>query len=244
MNAAELATRLQLPRVELFESVGSTLDVAHDLASKGAPAGTLIVADEQTAGRGRMGRSWRSDRGAGVWLTLIERPRNGLGLEVLSLRVGILVAPAIDRFTESSVTLKWPNDLIVDARKLGGILIEARWREGVPDWVAIGVGINLSPVTTVPPVAGLRVGTKRDDVLAAAVPAIREAAARQGLLTALELEAFGARDVARGRSCIEPKPGVVRGIAADGSLRIDVTSSGATREIAVRAGSLVFQGEA
>src|SRR4051794_9700307 len=108
---AELATLLRLPRVERFESVGSTLDVAHDLAARGAPAGTLIVADAQTAGRGRMGRSWRSEPGAGIWLTLIERPDSAGGLDVLSLRIGILLAPALEPFAPSPVALKWPNDL-------------------------------------------------------------------------------------------------------------------------------------
>ena len=151
MNAAELATLLHLPRVELLESVGSTLDVAHELGVSGAGAGTLVVAEEQTAGRGRMGRTWRSEAGAGVWLTVIERPASAAGLEVLSLRVGMLVAPALDRFASSAVGLKWPNDLYLEGRKLGGTLIEARWREGIPDWVAIGVGINLRPPPTVPP---------------------------------------------------------------------------------------------
>ena len=82
-----LAERLALPRAELFEAVGSTMDVAHGLASDGAPAGTLVLANTQLAGRGRGGRRWAAEPGAGVWLTLIERPNDVGAVEVLSLRV-------------------------------------------------------------------------------------------------------------------------------------------------------------
>src|SRR4051812_42306663 len=109
-----------------YDEVGSTLDVAHELAANGAEAGTLIVANAQTAGRGRMGRTWRSEPGAGLWITLIERPGDASALEVLSLRVGLALAPALDAFTDATVQLKWPNDLYLRGRKLGGILIEAR----------------------------------------------------------------------------------------------------------------------
>src|SRR3569833_4688084 len=85
-------------RLIQFNEVTSTLDVAHDLAAKGADAGTLIVADAQTAGRGRMGRSWRSEKGAGAWLLFFERPRDASALEVLSLRVGLALATALDAF--------------------------------------------------------------------------------------------------------------------------------------------------
>ena len=84
-----LARELGLPAVEIFETVGSTLDVAHERAAAGAAAGTLILAEEQTAGRGRQGRSWTSEPGAGIWLTLIERPKDRASLDVLSLRVGL-----------------------------------------------------------------------------------------------------------------------------------------------------------
>src|SRR3954468_16526787 len=178
-----------------YDAVGSTLDVAHDLAAKGAEAGTLIVANTQTAGRGRMGRTWRSEPGAGLWLTLIERPSDPSALDVLSLRVGLELAPALDPFTELRVQLKWPNDLYVAQRKLAGILIEARWREGHPEWVAIGVGINLRPPASQPRAIGLRAEVTRDDVLAAIAPRLRAAAARGGMLSESELNMFGARDL-------------------------------------------------
>jgi BirA family transcriptional regulator, biotin operon repressor / biotin---[acetyl-CoA-carboxylase] ligase len=221
--------------------VGSTLDVAHDLAAKSAVAGTLVVADAQTAGRGRQGRSWRSESGAGVWLTLIERPTDSEAIEVLSLRVGLALAPVLDRLAESPIRLKWPNDLYVGSRKLAGILIEARWRERRPDWVAIGVGINLRPPATEGRAVGLREGTTRDAVLDAVIPAIRGAARRQGPLTGAELTAFADRDLAAGHRCVEPTAGVVQGLDPTGALLVDVSSRGSKQIIVVRAGSLVLE---
>ena len=239
-----MSDRLAATHVVRLEEVGSTLDVAHQLAAAGAEAGTLIVADSQTAGRGRMGRSWRSERGAGIWLTLIERPSGGdpSGLEVLSLRVGLALAPALEPFATGRVQLKWPNDLYVAGRKVGGILIEARWREQSLEWLAIGVGINLRPPAEEPNAIGLREDVSRDEVLAAMVPAIRHAAARNGALDAGEIAKFAARDIAMGRRCTEPVPGIVRGISASGALRVEVGLSGGngTTMTEVRAGSLVL----
>lgn len=238
-----MSDSLGATRVVRLEEVGSTLDVAHQLAAEGAGAGTLIVADAQTAGRGRMGRSWRSERGAGIWLTLIERPRDPSGLEVLSLRVGLALAPALEPFAGGPVQLKWPNDLYVGGRKLGGILIEARWREQSLEWLAIGVGINLHPPLDEPNAVGLKVGVSRDAVLEEIVPAIRGAAAQRGPLQPSELAAFAARDMAAGRRCLEPIAGVVRGITSSGALQVEVAlSSGNGSTLAeVRAGSLVLE---
>ncbi|MHB2034867.1 MAG: biotin--[acetyl-CoA-carboxylase] ligase, partial [Gemmatimonadaceae bacterium] len=124
--ADALAAMLGVPALELFDTVGSTLDVAHARAAEGAAAGTLILADEQTAGRGRQGRAWVSQRASGIWLTLIERPADPRAVDVLSLRLGLHAAAALAPFVHSPIGLKWPNDLYVDGRKLAGILVEAR----------------------------------------------------------------------------------------------------------------------
>src|SRR5206468_7208786 len=120
LPAVELAALLNVPRVDLFATVTSTLDVANAIAVT-APAGTLIVADEQTSGRGRHGRSWTSPRGAGLWLTLIERPEDPLALEVMSLRCGLYAAEALDSLADVPIGVKWPNDLYVGGRKLAGV---------------------------------------------------------------------------------------------------------------------------
>ncbi|HEY4671110.1 MAG TPA: biotin--[acetyl-CoA-carboxylase] ligase, partial [Gemmatimonadaceae bacterium] len=145
VRAEALQRLLELPRVELLDSTPTTMDVAHRLAGQGAASGTLVIANEQTAGRGRGGKSWQSSPGAGLWLTLIERPTDSSGLGVLSLRVGLAVAEALDRFAAEPIRVKWPNDLYIDRGKLAGILVEARWREQSVEWVAIGMGINVRP---------------------------------------------------------------------------------------------------
>lgn len=217
-DAAALAAALSLPRVELHARIPSTLDRAHELGAAGAPAGTLVLADAQTAGRGRGGRTWESPPGSGIWLTLVERPADPLAIQVLSLRIGIRAARVLDRFAPSPVRLKWPNDLQLEGSKLAGILIEARWRDGRPDWVAIGFGLNVAPPRTFGDAASLARGTDRLEVLAELVPALRAAATARGLLSARELEEFAERDAARGQRCREPAVGEVRGITESGAL--------------------------
>lgn len=228
---------LELPRVELLESTTSTLDVAHSLAARGAPAGTLVIANEQTAGRGRGGKSWQSSPGAGLWLTLIERPSESSGLGVLSLRVGLAAAEALDRFAPEPIRLKWPNDLYIDQGKLGGILVEARWREQAVEWVAIGLGVNVIAPKNIETAAGLEPGTDRLEVLGELVPAVLAAARATGPLEADEMEEFDARDLARGRRCVEPAIGRVAGITPTGELLVALADSVAP----FRSGSLVFE---
>jgi BirA family biotin operon repressor/biotin-[acetyl-CoA-carboxylase] ligase len=238
-TAEALAAELGVPRVVAFDEVGSTLDVAHELAASGAPAGTLVVADAQTSGRGRMGRAWRSESGAGVWLTLIERPRDVAALDVLSLRIGLALAPVLDAFVATPVRLKWPNDLYVGTRKLGGVLVEVRWRESAPEWAAIGVGVNVRAPVGEPRATGLDVGVSRAVLLTQMLPAMRAAAARTGSLDRSELAAFASRDAVTGRRCREPVDGVIQGIDPSGALVVDVGSQIAV----VRAGSLVLEEE-
>jgi BirA family biotin operon repressor/biotin-[acetyl-CoA-carboxylase] ligase len=239
VTAGELAAQLALPRVALFEEVDSTMDVAHALAKDGAPAGTLVLADAQRAGRGRGGKRWTSASGSGVWFTMVERPNDAAALDVLSLRVGLRVARALDRFAGIRVGLKWPNDLLLPRGKLGGILVEARWRDGGPDWVAIGVGVNQRVPGDVPAAAALGGGTPRLEVLAELVPAVRAAATARGHLGAPELADYAARDVLAGRTCRAPRPGRIAGIAEDGALLV-VTLAGVER---CRDGALLLEEE-
>ena len=234
LDGVTLAARFGLPRVEAVGVLGSTMDAAHELAAGGAPAGTLVVAEEQSAGRGRGGRVWTSGPGAGLWMTLVERPRSADGIDVLSLRVGLRLAPVLERWTVAPIRLKWPNDLYVDRRKLAGVLIEARWRGAHPDWVAIGLGLNL----VAPPdlAAAALVGARAETVLAEVVPALRAAAFAHGPLSTGELAEFARRDLAMGQRVSSPAEGLVRGISSAGELLVE-TDSGITPH---RAGSLVF----
>lgn len=237
LSQTEIVELAGVPGALLFGDVSSTMDVAHEAAAAGAPAGTLVLAEHQRSGRGRAGRVWTSEPESGVWLTLIERPWEGVPIDLLSLRAGLALAPALDRFATASVGIKWPNDLQVNGRKLGGILIEARWRDARAEWVALGVGINVSPPTDVEHAIGLRAGVTALQVVAAIVPALRRAAARQGPLSSAELDAFARRDVAAGARCSEPVPGTVRGINEKGELLVE-SAEGLS---AHRTGSLVLE---
>ncbi|MGH7713894.1 MAG: biotin--[acetyl-CoA-carboxylase] ligase [Gemmatimonadaceae bacterium] len=223
-SAEAIALELALPRVHLYREVGSTMDVAATLGDQSAPAGTLIVADAQRTGRGRAGRRWASAPGTGLWLTLLERPNDATALAVLPLRIGARMAKVLERWTAAPIQLKWPNDLFVEGRKLAGVLIEARWREQRLDWVAIGIGINLTRPEDVPGAAHLTSDATRRAVLAELIPALRAAAVARGPLTAMELDAYAARDYARGKRCRAPAPGVVLGIAEGGELVVETTA--------------------
>ena len=208
------AGELSLPRVVVLDEVDSTMDVANDLAAEGATAGTLVLADAQLSGRGRAGRRWESKAGEGIWLTLLERPNDALALDVLSLRLGIRVARALDRFSSVPVQLKWPNDLFLAGGKLGGILVESRWRGNRPEWTAIGVGVNVRGVRY-HGAAALGAVASRLEVLGELIPAIRAAAAARGHLSEAELAEFALRDIAIGRNAREPVAGRVTGITRD-----------------------------
>jgi BirA family transcriptional regulator, biotin operon repressor / biotin---[acetyl-CoA-carboxylase] ligase len=235
LGADALAARVGVPEVHLFDQVGSALDVAHRLAPE-SPSGTLVLADEQTAGRGRQGRRWASAPGAGIWLTLVERPSSVDALDVLSLRCGLYAAEALDALADAAIGLKWPNDLYVGGRKLAGILIETRWRGTAPDWVAIGFGLNVAE-PDVETGVGLRAGATRLDALARLVPALRRAAATTGRLDADELSRWHARDIAGSRALTAPAAGIAAGVSASGELLIRDPAGDVSRH---RSGSLTF----
>jgi BirA family biotin operon repressor/biotin-[acetyl-CoA-carboxylase] ligase len=238
VSAAELAERLSLPRVALHDRVASTMDIAHAASDAGAVAGTLVLADAQDAGRGRGGKRWASLPGRGLWMTLIERPASPRGLDVLSLRLGLHAAEALEGFAEGTVRLKWPNDLFVGKRKLAGILVEARWRDQRVDAVSIGFGLNVVPPDDLS-AAGLRAGTNRLEVLDALVPVLRAAAAAEGPFEPEELNRYASRDLAVGQRIVQPTPGVVAGVSLAGELMVD-TQEG---RVTCRGGSLVFAEE-
>jgi len=224
-----------VPRIEVHASVTSTLDVAHTIAPS-VPAGTLVLADEQTAGRGTHGRRWTSRAGHGVWLALIERPADVGALDVLSLRCGLYAAEALDDLAGATIGVKWPNDLYVSGRKLAGVLIETRWRGASAEWVAIGFGLNVV-APALETAIGLAPGATRLDALGRLVPALRRAAGARGLLTDDELARWRRRDVARGRPIAAPSPGTVAGVSRAGELLVVGARGAETRH---RSGTLTF----
>ncbi|MFO1068230.1 MAG: biotin--[acetyl-CoA-carboxylase] ligase [Geminicoccaceae bacterium] len=132
--------------VRSYDSVGSTNDLARELADAGAAAGTLVMAGEQTGGRGRHGRSWHSPRG-NFYGSLILRPTVPLAeTATLSLVIGLAVLDAVEAVAGRRLDLvvKWPNDVLLDGAKLAGILLEgATDSKGGCAWVIAGVGVNL-----------------------------------------------------------------------------------------------------
>jgi BirA family biotin operon repressor/biotin-[acetyl-CoA-carboxylase] ligase len=128
-----------------FEAVGSTNDVADQLALAGAAEGTTVVADAQTAGRGRLGRTWYSPPGAGLYVSVVLRPGPDPSPSLWALVAGVGLAEALRLVSGLEVLIKWPNDLVVGRKKVCGILTEGSTSEGVIRHVVIGFGINLRP---------------------------------------------------------------------------------------------------
>jgi len=137
--------------VRWLRSTTSTMDVAAKLAHEGAPHGVVIAADEQTAGRGRRGTTWVSPPGAGLYFSFISRPPSGADL--ITLAAGVAVREGIRAATGLAADLKWPNDVIVDRRKLAGILAEGVAIGSPGQAVVIGVGVNVQAAAYPPEIA-------------------------------------------------------------------------------------------
>lgn len=128
-----------------YEEVGSTNQVAKELAERGAPEGTAVVAEAQTSGRGRLGRGWLSPARKGIWLSLILRPRVApWQLPQLSLLAAIGVVSAVKELTGLKVGIKWPNDILSRGKKLCGILTEMRAEVEITQYVILGIGLNVN----------------------------------------------------------------------------------------------------
>ena len=223
-----LAQRWGVPQVGLFRRLGSTLDAIHDLGAQDAPHGTVVLAEEQTAGRGRDGRTWRSPAG-GVWLGMLLRPGD-VRVEPgsLAIRAGLVLADAVDEVVGRPVAqLKWPNDVLVQDRKLAGILCESRWQGEALQWIAVGLGVNLG--NELPPELGARAvalrevapAVRRIDLLDRLVPALARIGGPGAFLAEAECAAFAARDWLHGRMLRSPAAGLARGIRPDGALLVD-----------------------
>lgn len=132
-------------RLHYEQTVDSTNRVAMELAGGGAPEGTVVLADRQTAGRGRMQRSWQSPPGCNLYLSIILRPAiPPQEASQITLLSGVAVAEAISAVCPGRVGIKWPNDLLIGGRKVCGILAESRMARGKIDSVIVGVGLNVN----------------------------------------------------------------------------------------------------
>jgi len=216
-----------VPRCELFRQLPSTLDAIHQLGIQGAPVGTTVIAEEQTAGRGRDGRTWHSPPG-GVWLGVLFRPQHAVPGTV-AIRAGLAVADTVDALLGGPVArLKWPNDVLLDDRKLAGVLCEGRWQGERLQWLAVGVGVNVQ--NAVPPAVARRAialqerlpDVRRIDVLDRLVPALVRGATLDPALSEAECAAFALRDWLRGRQLRSPAAGRAGGLRPDGALLVDL----------------------
>ena len=145
-------------RTHWLARTSSTNDVVADLAHAGAEDGTVVVAETQTAGRGRQGRAWFSPAGAGLYFSLLVRPDLSAAAHenrsaLITLAAGVAVASAIRTATGLPATIKWPNDVVLERRKLAGILVEAVNYGGTRGFVVLGIGINLQQAAFPPDVA-------------------------------------------------------------------------------------------
>jgi BirA family biotin operon repressor/biotin-[acetyl-CoA-carboxylase] ligase len=137
------ACRLGRPLI-LKALTGSTNDDARALASAGAGHGTVVLADAQTAGRGRLGRSWSSPAGENLYLSIIWRAGlDAVDPPLLALGAGLAVSETLDAFTPTPTAVKWPNDVRHGGKKLAGLLAEAIYRGATPSAVVLGLGVNV-----------------------------------------------------------------------------------------------------
>ena len=150
-----LAGSLFSSPIHYHPSIDSTNALAKALAGQGAPEGTLVIAEEQTAGRGRRGRAWVSPARANLLFSLLLRPfLEGDRVFVLTMVLALAGLKAVNKICGVKAMIKWPNDLYVGTRKLAGILTEFAVREKKVDWVVLGMGINVGWRPDVPQQGG------------------------------------------------------------------------------------------
>ena len=155
----KLGTRKFGCDVRHFESLDSTMNEAFKIGMAGAPEGSLVVAETQAKGRGRMGRSWMSPRGKGIYASLLLRPSCAvMDVAKLTLVAAVAVSEAVENVTALRPLIKWPNDLLLNGRKLCGILTELRAEVDRVEFVVVGIGLNVNATVAqlVPEATSLR----------------------------------------------------------------------------------------
>jgi BirA family biotin operon repressor/biotin-[acetyl-CoA-carboxylase] ligase len=225
-------------------TVSSTNDYAKQLARAGQPHGTVVMADEQTCGRGQRGRRWASPPG-GLWVSVLLRPSSVSKAEVglLNTAAAVAAAEAVAAVCGVDVGLKWPNDLILGGCKLGGVLVETAGRGGAVAWAVAGIGINVNNPPEALPVSLRKMATSLRHELGRAVGVkalLHEICARlEAFLALLEagdggevISAWRRLDVSGGRAVRMLRTGRLLGAAvgidADGSLLVRASGGALT----------------
>ncbi|CAN5680010.1 hypothetical protein BH23GEM9_BH23GEM9_13440 [soil metagenome] len=228
----------RLPELAIYDVISSTSDYARSRAAAGAPAGTLVIAEQQTAGRGRLGRRWHAPAGTALLLSFLLRPEDGVASATagaIPLRIGIAVADAIAAASGVECGVKWPNDLVVAGHgKVAGILCEAVTAGDAGMYIVAGIGINVRqqegdwPAELRGSAASLSAcadrPVERAPLAAAVVDAVRPFfEAPLTLLSAQELASFTRRDALRGRAVLidDRTTSIARGIDPDGALVVE-----------------------
>ena len=220
--------------IESHDQVESTQTLAHARAEAGAGHGTAVMAREQTGGRGTRGRTWTSGEG-GLWLSVVLRPDDSTGVSLASLRIGLALARVLAPRVPVPVGLKWPNDLIVNDRKLGGILCESRWIGDRLAWMVVGIGLNVRNglaghlMSTGIRLADLGYSGGAEELAEPVVGAVLDGGSRSGPLAPAELLAFRDRDWLLGRDLAGPVAGRAAGITPLGHLLVE-TADGRREE--------------
>jgi BirA family biotin operon repressor/biotin-[acetyl-CoA-carboxylase] ligase len=151
---AGLATRRFRGPVHHFAELPSTNDLAKELGARQAPEGTLVLAERQTQGRGRLGREWDSPAGAGVYASLLLRPKlPPWDLPQITLTTAVAVVRAVSRAAGLALGIKWPNDLLIQGRKVGGILTEMETEADRIRYLVVGLGLNVNNAAFPPELA-------------------------------------------------------------------------------------------
>lgn len=134
-------------RLNIYDAIDSTQDKARFEAENGAPEGTLFIAEQQLNGRGRMGRGWISPKGKGIWMSLVLRPTVPIHCAPqLTLLTAVALCRSLTRITELNIGIKWPNDLLIDGKKISGILLESAAEDERLKYVIAGIGISVNLV--------------------------------------------------------------------------------------------------
>lgn len=153
LSAEEIMAGLSTTRIGqhviAYDEVVSTQPLAHEAAAKGAAEGTLVLAEQQTGGKGRLGRPWHSPKGTGIWMSLIVRPAIPLPkTPQMTLLTAVSVARTIREETGLPVKIKWPNDIFIGDKKVCGILTELNAEADRVNYLVIGIGLNANSVQT------------------------------------------------------------------------------------------------
>jgi BirA family biotin operon repressor/biotin-[acetyl-CoA-carboxylase] ligase len=150
--ARHLDTRLIGKKIFYFDSISSTMDIATQFAMNGLPEGTLILTEAQTKGRGRLGRQWLSPKYKGIYLSLILKPRILPNqAPTLTLLAAVSICEAVKEISGLDAQIKWPNDIILHNKKLGGILTELNAEMDETRFIIVGIGLNVNNDTkTIP----------------------------------------------------------------------------------------------